>query len=58
MLLLLTEWKAFRSPDFGRIRDGLRTPVVFDGRNIFDPEMVKKQGFDYYSIGRQPILMS
>jgi UDPglucose 6-dehydrogenase len=57
-LLLLTEWKAFRSPDFGRIRDGLRTPVVFDGRNIFDPEMVKKQGFDYYSIGRQPILMS
>ena len=56
-LLLLTEWKAFRSPDFGRIRGGLRTPVVFDGRNVFDPEMVKKQGFDYYSIGRQPILM-
>ena len=57
-LLLLTEWKAFRSPDFGRIRDGLRAPVVFDGRNVFDPEVVKKQGFDYYSIGRQPILMS
>ncbi|MBT5227978.1 MAG: UDP-glucose/GDP-mannose dehydrogenase family protein [Proteobacteria bacterium] len=56
-LLLVTEWKAFRSPDLSRIHDGLRTPVVFDGRNVFDPEMVRKQGLDYYSIGRRPMLM-
>lgn len=57
-LLLVTEWKAFRSPDLRRIHDGLRTPVVFDGRNVFDPEMVRKQGLDYYSIGRRPMLLS
>ena len=57
-LLLLTEWKAFRSPDLERIRAALRTAAVFDGRNVFDPEMVKRQGLDYYSIGRQPILAS
>ena len=57
-LLLVTEWKTFRSPDLRRIHDGLRTPVVFDGRNVFDPEMVRKQGLDYYSIGRRPMLMS
>jgi len=57
-LLLLTEWKAFRSPDLERIRDGLRTAVVFDGRNVFDPEMVKRHGLDYYSIGRRPMLAS
>ena len=57
-LLLLTEWKAFRSPDLERIRNTLRTATVFDGRNVFDPEMVKRQGLDYYSIGRQPILAS
>ena len=57
-LLLVTEWKSFRSPDLRRIHDGLRTPVVFDGRNVFDPEMVRKQGLDYYSIGRRPMLLS
>ena len=57
-LLLLTEWKAFRSPDLERIRAALRTAAVFDGRNVFDPEMVKRQGLDYYSIGRQPVLAS
>ena len=55
-LLLVTEWKSFRSPDLRRIHEGLRTPVVFDGRNVFDPEMVRKQGLDYYSIGRRPML--
>ena len=57
-LLLVTEWKSFRSPDLRRIHEGLRTPVVFDGRNVFDPEMVRKQGLDYYSIGRRPMLLS
>ena len=55
-LLLLTEWKAFRSPDLQRLRDTLRGLVIFDGRNVFDPELVSRNGFDYYSIGRPPIL--
>ena len=55
-LLLLTEWKAFRSPDFQRLQDTLRGPIIFDGRNVFDPKLVSRNGFDYYSIGRQPIL--
>ncbi len=55
-LLLLTEWKAFRSPDLQRLHDMLRGPVIFDGRNVFDPELVSRNGLDYYSIGRQPIL--
>ena len=55
-LLLLTEWKAFRSPDLQRLHATLRGPVIFDGRNVFDPKLVSRNGFDYYSIGRQPIL--
>ncbi len=51
-LVVVTEWKAFRSPDFERIRTSLRTPVVFDGRNIFDPGAVEAAGVAYYGIGR------
>ena len=51
-LVVVTEWKAFRSPDFERIRSALRTPVVFDGRNIFDPAAVESAGIAYYGIGR------
>jgi len=51
-LVIVTEWKAFRSPDFERIRGALRTPVVFDGRNIFDPAAVEAAGIAYYGIGR------
>ena len=51
-LVVVTEWKAFRSPDFERIRGLLRTPVVFDGRNIFDPRAVEAAGLAYYGIGR------
>ena len=51
-LVIVTEWKAFRSPDFERIRLQLKQPVVFDGRNIFEPRAVEEAGLAYYGIGR------
>ncbi|MFC4822261.1 UDP-glucose dehydrogenase family protein [Dokdonella ginsengisoli] len=51
-LVIVTEWKAFRSPDFERIRSQLKQPVVFDGRNIFEPKAVEEAGLAYYGIGR------
>ena len=51
-LVIVTEWKEFRSPDFDVIRQGLQQPVIFDGRNLFDPELVRAQGFEYFAIGR------
>jgi UDPglucose 6-dehydrogenase len=51
-LVVATEWNEFRSPDFERIRTALRRPVIFDGRNIYDPETVSEAGFAYYSVGR------
>ena len=50
-LLLITEWKEFRSPDFFEIKRLLRTPVIFDGRNQYDKRTVNKYGIDYYQIG-------
>lgn len=51
-LVVITEWQAFRSPDFEEIKDALRQPVVFDGRNLYDPAWLEQQGFVYYGIGR------
>ena len=51
-LVVVTEWKAFWSPDFARIKAALRTPVIFDGRNIYDPKAVEAAGIAYYGIGR------
>jgi UDPglucose 6-dehydrogenase len=51
-LLLITEWKQFRNPDFERIKRQLRTPVLFDGRNQYDPAQVTNLGFEYFGIGR------
>ena len=51
-LAILTEWNEFRRPDFARMRKLMRTPVVFDGRNLYTPEQMKQNGFTYYSIGR------
>jgi UDPglucose 6-dehydrogenase len=51
-LVIVTEWNEFRLPDFSRIRSLMRSPVVFDGRNLFAPAMMKQNGFTYYSIGR------
>ncbi len=52
VLVLMTEWKVFRSPDFARIRAALRTPALFDGRNLYDPASVEAAGIAYYGIGR------
>ncbi|BBD80601.1 UDP-glucose dehydrogenase family protein [Aerosticca soli] len=51
-LAIVTEWKAFRSPDFARIRAALSNPVIFDGRNLYDPATVEEAGIAYYGIGR------
>jgi UDPglucose 6-dehydrogenase len=51
-LIVVTEWKAFRSADFARIREVLSTPVIFDGRNLYDPQLVEQAGIAYYGIGR------
>ncbi|HEV8444111.1 MAG TPA: UDP binding domain-containing protein, partial [Steroidobacteraceae bacterium] len=51
-LTIITEWKEFRSPDFDFLKKQLRAPVIFDGRNLYDPSLMKKQGFKYYAIGR------
>lgn len=55
-LVILTEWQPYRRPDFGRIRALLRQPVIFDGRNLFEPSRLREAGFEYYSIGRRPAL--
>jgi UDPglucose 6-dehydrogenase len=52
-LTIVTEWNEFREPDFTRIRKMMRTPVIFDGRNIYNPEQIRSVGFTYYSIGRR-----
>ncbi len=51
-LAILTEWQEFRSPDFDGIRERLRSPVIFDGRNLYDPELVRSFGLRYFAIGR------
>jgi UDPglucose 6-dehydrogenase len=57
-LAIVTEWREFRSPDFDHIKAALRSPVIFDGRNLYDPEQMQKAGFDYYAIGRGKISVS
>jgi UDPglucose 6-dehydrogenase len=51
-LAVVTEWQEFREPDFARMKKLMRAPVVFDGRNIYQPEAMLAQGFTYYSVGR------
>ena len=51
-LVIMTEWSLFRSPDFEAIRQALKQPAIFDGRNLYDPEYLREQGFVYYAIGR------
>lgn len=54
-LLVVTEWNEFRRPDFERMKQLMKHPVIFDGRNIYDPEDMRALGFVYYSIGRRPV---
>jgi UDPglucose 6-dehydrogenase len=51
-LAVVTEWNEFREPDFRKMRELLKSPVVFDGRNIYAPEQMRALGFTYFSIGR------
>jgi hypothetical protein len=51
-LLIVTEWREFRSPDFEQMRALLKQPLIFDGRNLFDPPLVRGLGLAYYAIGR------
>jgi UDPglucose 6-dehydrogenase len=51
-LLLVTEWQAFRNPNFERMKSIMRQPVIFDGRNIYEPAQARQLGFTYYSVGR------
>ncbi|WP_296000906.1 UDP-glucose/GDP-mannose dehydrogenase family protein [Rugamonas sp.] len=57
-LLIVTEWKAFRSPDFDRIKSSLKNAVIFDGRNLFEPEVMAEAGFEYHGIGRSILTRS
>lgn len=52
-LVIFTDWQEFRNPDFELIASKLKRPVIFDGRNLYDPAYVKNQGIEYYSIGRE-----
>lgn len=56
-LIVVTEWKQFRNPDYDQLRTLLREPVIFDGRNVFDPSIVCQHGLDYYSVGRTPLIV-
>jgi UDPglucose 6-dehydrogenase len=51
-LVIVTEWNEFREPDFARMRKVLRSPIIFDGRNLYNPEQIRAHGFTYISIGR------
>ena len=51
-LAIVTEWREFRSPDFSVLKRSLKAPVIFDGRNIYEPEQIRGQGFEYFGVGR------
>ena len=50
-MILVTEWKEFRQPDFGEMKKRLKAPIIFDGRNQYDALALKEKGFEYYQIG-------
>jgi UDPglucose 6-dehydrogenase len=54
-LAIVTEWSDFRNPDFRQMRDRMKSPVIFDGRNLYDPQVLAEAGFTYHSIGRSPV---
>jgi UDPglucose 6-dehydrogenase len=57
-LAIVTEWQEFRSPDFERLRQLLKAPVIFDGRNLYDPAMLARFGLTYYAVGRGKLLVA
>lgn len=54
-LIIVTEWNEFRRPDFDRMKKALASPIVFDGRNVYEPDKMAAQGFTYYSVGRSAV---
>ena len=54
-LAIITEWQEFRSPDFDHVKKALTDPVIFDGRNLYDPSLLKTMGIKYYAIGRSNV---
>ena len=50
--VIVTEWKKFRSPDFDALKAHLKAPLIFDGRNLYDPKAVRPHGIEYFPIGR------
>src|SRR5881296_2239205 len=56
-LLILTDWKEFQSLDFDRVRSLMRTPIIVDGRNLFEPATLQAHGFEYYSLGRGDVTL-
>ncbi len=51
-LVIITEWKEFKSPDFDTIRTTLKQPVIIDGRNLYEPELMRAMGIEYHGVGR------
>lgn len=54
-LIICTEWNEFRSPDFAKMKRQLKSAVIFDGRNVYDPKKVRAEGFEYFCVGRQAV---
>ena len=54
-LIIVTEWKEFHSPDFLRVKNALKQPVIFDGRNLYEPRLMAELGITYFGIGRSTI---
>ena len=57
-LVIVTEWKAFKSPDFLHLKSQLKTPLIFDGRNLYDPPTLAEHGIEYYGIGRPEVALA
>ena len=54
-LIIATEWNEFRSPDFDRMHSLMKSPLIFDGRNVYAVDAMRRHGFEYHSIGRPPV---
>lgn len=54
-LVIFTDWQEFRNPDFALIKSKMKKPLIFDGRNLYNPEIVQKAGIEYHSIGRPSV---
>ena len=57
-LVIVTEWKEFRTPDFEHIRASLKQPLIFDGRNLYEPALMARMNIEYHGIGRGGRLMA